>query len=115
MVKINVDMASIILEYADYFEYSILFNILFPGCKQQCYKRNLVTTVNKYLDVRYTLFGKLHRENDLPAIEWDGGSNWWYLNDKFVKSYIHESENKNYSLIFYNNNSNKKSSSKSKV
>ena len=26
--------------------------------------------------------GKLHRENDLPAIEWSNGTKWWYFNGK---------------------------------
>ena len=29
------------------------------------------------------LNGKLHRENDLPAIEYSDGTKFWYLNGKF--------------------------------
>ena len=30
----------------------------------------------------YNLKGELHRENDLPAIEWVNGTKRWYINDK---------------------------------
>ena len=33
---------------------------------------------NKY----WYLNNKLHRENDLPAIEYHNGTKYWYLNDK---------------------------------
>jgi hypothetical protein len=81
MTQLNTDVASIILEYADYFEQAKLFDILFPGSRQQCYKRNLKKIRDRY-GVMYILFGKIHRENGLPASLYKNGSKEWWINSK---------------------------------
>jgi hypothetical protein len=39
--KISADTASIILEYANYFEYADILDDCFPGCKEICYNKNI--------------------------------------------------------------------------
>jgi hypothetical protein len=80
MTQLNADVTSVILEYADYFKQAVLFDILFPGCRKKCYKRNLIEENNIY-GTLYKLFGKLHREGK-PAEIWTDGSQRWYFNNK---------------------------------
>jgi len=43
--------------------------------------------INKYGTQRwYNKAGKLHRENDMPAVIWKAGYKAWYINGKFIKS-----------------------------
>jgi hypothetical protein len=78
MTQLNIDVASVILEYADYFEQAVLFDILFPGCRHICYKRN-IKIIKKKEYIEYRLFRRLHRENDLPAVEcFNGQKEWWF-------------------------------------
>ena len=81
MTQLNPDVASVILEFANYFERAVLFDILFPGSRRLCYNRNL-QEINTKNSTEYQLFGNSHRENDMPAIEWKSGSKKWYINDK---------------------------------
>jgi hypothetical protein len=81
MTHLNADVASVILEFANYFHRVVLFDILFPGSKLQCYKRN-IRIIKKEEDIEYRLFDKLHRENDLPAIIWDNGTKEWWFKGK---------------------------------
>jgi hypothetical protein len=76
MTQLNTDVASVILEYA------VLFDILFPGCKRQCYNRN-IQKISSSLCIDYILFKKLHREDDLPAvIHHKSGNRGWYYRGK---------------------------------
>ena len=59
-MSINADIASVILEYANYFQHADDLNKIFPGCKRQCYNMNIKKIVNSVVTV-YRLFGKLHR------------------------------------------------------
>jgi len=34
----------------------------------------------------YNKDGKLHRENDMPAIIWKDGGKSWYINGEYIKS-----------------------------
>jgi hypothetical protein len=99
MTQLNPDVASVILEYANYFENAVLFEILFPGSKRKCYNRNLVETTytegnhcsyynnyNNYYKNTYTLFGMFHRENDLPAIIHFNGKKEWYCCNELHRS-----------------------------
>jgi hypothetical protein len=40
----------------------------------------VVKTVNRCGNIVYKLNGKLHRDNDLPAVEWVDGDKEWYQN-----------------------------------
>jgi hypothetical protein len=87
MTQLNADVASVILEYANYFEYAVLFDILFPGCRRLCYNRNIKELKTDYF-IEYTLFGKLHRENDLPAFINDKVKFYsWWINGKRHREY----------------------------
>jgi hypothetical protein len=94
MDKINSDIASIILSYAGYFQWGKFFDALYPGSRQQCYNMNICSEnvyirLFKYYKLEYRLFGKLHRENDKPAVEIDNGNFLWYYRDK-----LHRDEDK---------------------
>jgi hypothetical protein len=82
MTQLNPDVASIILEFANYFKRAVLFDILFPGSRRLCYKRNIKEIKYIYGTV-YVLFGKLHSEEDLPASIKASGDQEWYFNNKF--------------------------------
>jgi hypothetical protein len=87
MNKINSDIASIILAYAGYFQWGKFFEVIYPGSRQQCYNMNICSKKEfiklfNYDKLEYKLFGKLHRENDLPAVERGNGTKYWSYNGK---------------------------------
>jgi hypothetical protein len=85
MVQLSSDVASVILEYADYFKRAVLFDILFPGSRRLCYGRNL-KEIKCFYGTYYSLFGKTHREEDLPAmILNDGNKLCWYINNELSR------------------------------
>jgi hypothetical protein len=91
MDKINRDIASIILAYAGYFNHGRFFDAIYPGVMQQCYNMNIhiEKVYVKWFDyyrLEYTLFGKLHRENDLPAVERDTGTLEWYYKGRLYRA-----------------------------
>jgi hypothetical protein len=91
MDKINSDIASIILGFAGYFQWGKFFDVIYPGCRQQCYNMNISfkKISNKIVDnykIEYRLFGKLHRENDQPAIIYASGTKFWYYHGKQHRS-----------------------------
>jgi hypothetical protein len=74
-------IASIILAYSGYYCYGNLFEVLSPGSKLICYNMNLYKKISIYATYFY-LFGKLHRENDLPAVIYKDNTKLWFINDK---------------------------------
>jgi hypothetical protein len=77
MIQLNANVASIILAYANYFEYADILDELFPSCRKQCYNRHIKKITDTYCNI-YKLFGIIHRENDLPAIEKKSRNMWYY-------------------------------------
>jgi hypothetical protein len=65
---VDKNIAAIILSYVGYVRYGKLFNSLFPGSKELCYKLNLIK-VDNFAYIEYRLFGKLHREDGFAMID----------------------------------------------
>jgi hypothetical protein len=97
MIQLNSDVLAVILEYTGYYELCDLLDELYPGCKQLCYKRNIKKIITYDQSSRelckwgnevyiYKLFDKIHREEDLPAVEYINGDKHWFNNGKLHRT-----------------------------
>jgi hypothetical protein len=86
MVIIDKDSAANILAYLGYFKHAVLFDILFPGCRQQCYNIHLVRKVCKDKVIEHRLFDQFHRENNQPSLEYPDGQEYYHYGGKLHRT-----------------------------
>ena len=73
---IPANIQTLILSHLRYIDYHSFFNLQESQLKQ-CLKCQS-SVVQTPLKTSYLLHGVLHREDDLPAIEWADGRKEWY-------------------------------------
>ena len=92
MKRIPVDLLTYeILKYVSYFELNKvlssfnLHNREITQIKQKIYA-NRLKIIKDTNSIKYYIENKLHRENDLPAIEYFDGTEYWMLNNKYHRN-----------------------------
>jgi hypothetical protein len=82
-MEIPIDVLQNIFLYLPYFDYYRIRRFLISEKQRLEWIDCQTEIIETSIGVEYRVNGKLHRERDLPAIEWKNGTKFWYKNGEY--------------------------------